>query len=189
MVKRKKFQKKIFSSPANKVVAMQNPMHQVRIEKVTLNIGCGDDRQKIERATKLLEMLTGQKPIVTLSRRRSTFGVAKGKPIGVKVTLRKKKAEEFFKKILQAFDNKVRLSQLDGEGNINFGIKEYIDLPGVKYSPEIGILGFGAAVTFERPGYRIKRRRIQRKKIPKKVRINKEEIVNYLKEKYGVQIV
>ncbi|MEM5797697.1 MAG: 50S ribosomal protein L5, partial [Candidatus Aenigmatarchaeota archaeon] len=94
----------------------ENPMRQIRIEKVTLNIGCGDDKQKIEKAQKLLEKITGSKPIITKSRKRSTFGVAKGKPLGVKVTLRKKKAEEFFNSVLKSVNNIVKSSQIDNGG-------------------------------------------------------------------------
>jgi large subunit ribosomal protein L5 len=163
-------------------------MEEIRIEKVTLNIGCGGDLQKIERAQKLLEKLTGQKPIITKSRRRSTFGIAKGKPVGVKVTLRKEKALNFLSLVLQAV-GKLKTSQFDNEGNLNIGIKEYIDLPGVKYLPEIGMLGFDVAVTLERPGFRIKRRKIKKKKIPSKVKIKKEEAIKWFKEKFGVSIV
>src|SRR3972149_2543680 len=107
----------------------ENSMRMIKIEKITLNVGCGDDKQKIERAQKLLEMLTERKPIITKSKRRSTFGVPKGKPIGVKVTLRKKSADVFFQKLLQFSENKIKLSQIDNDGNINIGIPEYIDLP------------------------------------------------------------
>jgi large subunit ribosomal protein L5 len=167
----------------------ENPMREIRIEKVTLNIGCAGDLQKIEKAKKLLQLLTNQKPVVTLSRRRSTFGIAKGKPVGVKVTLRKQRAEEFFKKVLQAFENRVKVSQIDSNGNISFGIAEYIELPGVKYLHEIGMLGLDVSVTLERPGYRVKKRRIKKSSIGKKHKINKEEVVNWLKEKYGVEVV
>lgn len=166
-----------------------NPMKQIRIEKVTLNVGCGGDLAKIEKAKKMLEKITGKKPVVTLSRKRSTFGIAKGKPVGVKVTLRKRDAYEFFKKVLEAIDKTIKKSQLDNDGNINIGIKEYIDLPGIKYDPSIGILGFDVAVTLERPGYRIKRRKVKKGKIGKRHKINKEEVVEWLKKEFGVNVV
>lgn len=165
----------------------ENPMREIRIEKVTLNVGCGADAAKLERAKKLLEYLTGRKPFVTKSKRRSTFGVAKGKPIGAKVTLRKQAAIEFFKKILSSLDNKLKSSQFDKDGNLNVGVKEYIDL-GYKYSHEIGMLGLDVAVTFARAGYRIAKRKIQRRKIPRKHRIKREEVMSWLKEKFGVTI-
>lgn len=165
-----------------------NPMREIRIEKVTLNVGCGDDKHKIEKAQKLLSMLTGRKPVITFSKKRSTFGVAKGKPIGVKVTLRKKPAEDFFKLVLQSVENKLRDSQIDADGNVNIGIKEYIDLPGVKYSHDIGMLGLGVSASLERRGFRIKRRRLQKRIIPKNHKLNKEEVAKWLKERYGVTV-
>lgn len=168
--------------------AQSNPMREIKIEKVTLNVGCGDDKQKIEKAQKLLSMLTGRKPVVTLSKKRSTFGVAKGKPIGVKVTLRKKPAEEFFKLVLQSVGNKLKDSQIDADGNVNIGMKEYIDLPGIKYSHDIGLLGLGISASLERKGFRIKRRRVQKRIIPKNHKLNKEEVSRWLKERYGVTV-
>jgi len=166
-----------------------NPMREIRIEKVVLNIGCGGDLQKIERAEKLLKKITGrEKVLITKSRKRSTFGIAKGKPIGVKVTLRKKDAEEFLKRAFSAIDNRLKASFFDEEGNFSFGIKEYIDLPGIKYDPSIGMLGLDVCVTLERPGFRIKRRKIQRRKIPKEHRISKEEAMEWVKKKFGVEI-
>ena len=100
----------------------ENPMRQIRIEKITLNIGCGDDKQKIEKAQSLLEKLTASKPVITKSKKRSTFGITKGKPLGVKVTLRKDKAEQFLNSVLKSVDNIVKNSQIDKEGNISFGI-------------------------------------------------------------------
>lgn len=163
-------------------------MREIKIDKVTLNVGCGDDAAKIEKGKMLLEYLTGQKPKVTTSKRRSTFGVTKHKPIGVMVTLRKNKAMEFFKSVLKSTENIVKMSQMDKDGNINFGIKDYIDLPDVKYQYAIGMMGLDVSVTLERLGYRIKRRRIQKRKIPKVHKINKEEVSNWLKEKFGVKV-
>lgn len=168
---------------------MENPMQELKIEKLTLNIGAGDDKQKIEKSVKLLEMLTGKKPVITKSKKRSTFGVAKGKPIGTMVTLRKKDAEEFLKKTFVAKENKISASQFDKDGNFSFGIKEYIDIPGVRYAHDIGMMGFDVAVTVERKGFRINKRRAKKAKIPRKQKINKEETAEWLKNKFGVEII
>lgn len=167
---------------------MQTPMKEIKIKKVVLNIGCAGDLQKIEKAKKLLEYLTERKPVVTLSRKRSTFGIARGKPVGVKVTLRKKKAEEFLKLALQAVGNKLNSSQFDFQGNFSVGIKEYIELPNVRYQHEIGMLGLDVGVALERYGFRVQRRRIQKRRIPTKHKINKDEAINWLKENFGVEI-
>lgn len=167
----------------------KNPMRTIRIEKVTLNIGCGTDEAKLEKARKLLEYLTGRKPLITKSKRRSTFGVAKAKPIGVKVTLRKEKTVEFLKRTLAAVENRLKVSQFDSEGNFSFGIKEYIDIPNAKYRHDIGMMGLDVSVTLERPGFRIKRRRIRKRKIPTKHKINKNEVMGWVKNNFGVEIV
>lgn len=168
---------------------MSNHMRDIRIDKVTLNIGCGDDKMKIEKAKKLLEMLTEKKAVITRSKRRSTFGMAKDKPIGVKVTLRKKQAEEFLSKSIDAVEKKIRMGQIDRDGNLNIGVKEYIELPGVKYSHEVGMFGLGVAVSLERPGFRIKHRRIQQRIIPKKHKLDREEVADWLSQRFGVKVV
>lgn len=166
-----------------------NFMREIKIEKICLNIGCGGDLEKIEKAERLLKKLTGrEKVLITKSRKRSTFGIAKGKPIGVKVTLRKKEAIEFLKKAFIAIDNKLKESNFDNEGNFSFGVKEYIDLPGIKYDPSIGIFGFDICVSLERAGFRIKRRRREKRKIPTKHKIKKEEAIEWIKKKFGVEI-
>lgn len=167
----------------------QSRMREIKIEKVTLNIGCGDDKVKIEKAKKLLEMLTGAKPTITKSKTRSTFGVPQDKPIGVKVTLRKKPAEDFLVKSIGAVEKRIRMGQIDNDGNLNIGIREYIDLPGIKYSHEVGMLGLGVSVSLERPGFRVKRRRIQKAIIPKSHKLDKEEVAGWLSQRFGVQIV
>jgi large subunit ribosomal protein L5 len=167
----------------------ENKMREIKIEKVTLNVGCGGDAEKIERAKILLEMLSGKKTVVTLSKRRSTFGVSKGKPIGVMVVLRGKAAEDFLKRALYALENKLSSSHFSNEGGFSFGIKEYIDIQGVKYSHQIGMLGLDVCVSLKRAGFRIKYRKRQKRKIPAKQKINKEEAMNWLREKYGVDIV
>ena len=71
--------------------------------------------------------------------------------------------------------NRLKASQFDNQGNVSFGIEEHIDIPGMRYDPDIGIFGMNVSVTFEKPGYRIKRRKIQRKKIPNKHQVTTEE--------------
>jgi large subunit ribosomal protein L5 len=164
-----------------------NKMREIRIEKVTVNVGCAGDLDKIERAKKMLEWLTGQKPVITYSKKRSTFGIAKGKPVGVKVTLRRKKAEEFLKKVLEAKKNTISASQIDN-GTFSIGVAEYIELPGVKYQHDIGSLGFDFCVTLERPGYRVKKRKFKKTKIGKKHIITREDVIAWLKER-GVNVV
>jgi large subunit ribosomal protein L5 len=114
--------------------------------------------------------------------------MAKGRPIGVKVTLRKQEAVEFLKRAFAAIDNKLPASCFDNTGNFSFGIKEYIDIPGMKFDPDIGIFGMDVCVTLERPGYRVKRKKLK-KKIGKKHRITPDEAREWVKNTFGVEIV
>ena len=166
----------------------ENPMRKIRIEKITLNMGCADDKDKLKRAEKLLQTITDQKPIITRTRKRTTFGMASKKPIGVKVTLRKKKAEKFLKNALASVDNELKENQIN-PGNLSIGIKEYIDLPNVEYDPNVGILGLDVCVTLERPGFKVKKRYIGKTNIGKKHKISKQETINWLKKFFEVRIV
>jgi large subunit ribosomal protein L5 len=162
---------------------------QIRIEKVVVNSGAGESGEKLQKAKKMIEMITGRKALLTKARKREqTFKIKKGEPIGVKVTLRKKAAEEFLKRAFAAVDNKIKESSFDGFGNFSFGIKEYLYIPGTKYDPSIGILGLDVCVSFSRPGFRVKYRKRKRSKIPLKHYPTKEECVKFLKEKFGVAI-
>lgn len=163
-------------------------MKKIRIEKVTLNIGVGKPGPELEKALKLLKLLSGEKPVETKTQKRiPTWGVRPGLSIGAKVTLRGKKAEELLQRLLDAVDFRLTKRKIDKEGNFAFGLKEYLDVPGMKYDMDLGIMGFEVAVTLSKPGSRVKLRRIRSRKIPKRHRITKEETVQFLKDKYGVK--
>src|SRR3989344_7271548 len=157
-----------------------NPMRDIRIEKVTLNIGSGKDQTRLEKSLILLNTIANATQIKTITNKRiQEWGLRPGLPIGSKLTLRKDKAVKMLPRLLEAVDNKLREKQFDGNGNIAFGIHEYIDIPGAKYDPKIGIMGLEVCVTLERPGYRIKRRRLLVRKIPMRHRISKQESIDF----------
>jgi large subunit ribosomal protein L5 len=166
-----------------------NKMKEIRVAKITLNIGAGKDQEVLKKGLKLLRNITGETPIQTITNKRlAAWGLRPGLPIGCKVTLRKEKAIEVLKNLLKAKENILKDSQFDENGNVSFGIHEYIDIPNIKYDPEIGIMGFEICVSLERAGYRIKRRRLQKKRIPVKHRINKQEAMDFMKDKFNVQV-
>lgn len=164
-------------------------MRTIRIEKITLNIGAGKDQNKLEKGLKLLKSLTAAEPIKTVTQKRIPgWGVRPGLPIGCKVTLRKKNAIEVLKRLLDAKSFVLEESQFDDNGSIAFGIKEYIDIKDAKYDPEIGIMGLEVCVTLERPGFRIKRRKLFKGKVGKKHKITKEEAIEFMKNEFNVKI-
>ena len=168
--------------------AKENPLREIKLAKITVNIGAGESGLKLEKSKKLLEKLTGKKVVTTITHDRTTFGMTKGRPIGVKTTLRGEDAKKFLKMAFQSGGNKLKPSQFDSTGSFSFGIAEYINLPGIKYDPEIGILGMDIAVTLERPGYRIKRRMFKTKKVGKKHQIKREEAIEFAKKEWGLKI-
>jgi large subunit ribosomal protein L5 len=168
----------------------ENVMRNIRIGKVVINVGVGKSGDPIERAAKVVEEITGQKPSNRLARDTiRDFGIHKGEPIAVMVTLRKKRAVEVLKKLLAAKNNQVKASSFDNFGNVSFGIREHIDIPGIRYKPEIGIWGMDVAIALERPGYRVSRRSKVPARIGKKHRITKEEAIAFFKDKLQVEVV
>lgn len=166
-----------------------NVMREPKLEKVVVNMGIGESGEKLEKAEKLLMELTDQKPVKTTAEKTNRdFGIRKGEPIGVKVTLRKEKADTFLKRALESVEKMLHSRNFDGKGNFAFGIREHIDLPGVKYDPKVGIFGMDVAVTLERSGFRIKRRKKERKTIHHKDYVSKEEAMSFVTQKYGVRI-
>ncbi len=164
-------------------------MRNIRIEKVTLNIGAGKDQTKLEKGIVLLNSITSTTPIKTVTNKRiQEWGLRPGLPIGCKITLRKEKATKLLPRLLEAVDNKLGERQFDNNGNIAFGIREYIEIPGVKYDPKIGIMGLQVCVTLERPGFRIKRRRILARKIPPRHRISKQEAIDFMSRQFSTVV-
>jgi large subunit ribosomal protein L5 len=165
-------------------------VREVRIGKVVLNIGVGRSGEAIERARRVLEELVDQKASFRNAKKSiRDFGVHKGEPIGMMVTLRGVKAENVLKLLLQSRENRIPSSTFDVFGNCSFGIKEHIEIPGVRYNPEIGIFGMNVSVVMERPGFRVARRTRARSAIGASHRVAKDEAISYFKEKLGTEIV
>ncbi len=168
---------------------MKNLMERVELEKITLNIGMGNVGEKLDRGVNLLKNITNAKPIKTVTNKRiPTWNIRPGLPIGCKVTLRGKKAKDLLKKLLHAVNNTISERQFDNKGNLSFGIKEYIEIPDVKYDVEIGVIGLEVAVTLKKPGYRVSRRRIRKNSISRSHIVTKEEAIEYLKKEFNIEV-
>jgi len=166
-----------------------NPMQAPRLEKLTLNMGAGGAGQPLENARTLIERLTGKKAVTTKAKKRSPeFHLRKGDEIGVKVTLRGKAAADFLGKALQTRDNELPAKSFDGNGNVAFGVKEYIDFPGAKYDPKLGMLGFDVCVSLRRPGANVARRRIAPRRLPRRHRVSAAEAAAFMEKNFGVKV-
>ncbi|WP_297478623.1 50S ribosomal protein L5, partial [Thermococcus sp.] len=114
--------------------------------------------------------------------------IRRGEPIAVKVTLRGKKAYKMLDRLLEAVDRRLSVGNFDEHGNFCFGIQEHINIPGVEYDPEIGIFGMDVCVTLERPGFRVAKRKRQRRKIPNRHKLTKEEGIVFAIEEFKVNV-
>lgn len=166
-----------------------NAMRTIKIEKVTLNIGAGKDQARLDKGLVLLNSITNRTPVKTITNKRiQEWGLRPGLPIGCKITLRKGHASGILPKLLEAVDNKLKNAQFDNNGNFAFGIHEYIEIPGVKYDPKIGIMGLEVCVTLERPGFRIKKRKIMQRKIPIRHRISRQDAIEFMSKNFKIGV-
>jgi len=167
-----------------------NVMRRIFISKVVVNMSLGVGGETLSKAKTVLETLTGQKPVDVIAKATNRdFGLRKGEPMGCKVTLRGQKAIDFVKRALDVKDFKLPRRSVDHAGNVSFGISEHIQIPGVKYDPNLGIFGMDVCICTERPGFRIKRRRRCRHRIPRRHRITREETMELLSRELGVEFV
>ncbi len=167
---------------------MSDKMREIRIEKVTLNMCMGPHPEQVAKAVMLLEIITKRKAVQTKAKKKiPTWDLRPGLAIGAKITIRGKDCVELLKKLLEAVESKIKKTSLT-ENGFSFGIKEYIDIPGVKYDPKIGMLGLDVCVTLERPGFRVKRRKLYRQAIGKSHTIKAEDIISFAEGKLGVTV-
>jgi len=163
---------------------IENPMRKIKIEKVVLSIGAKGE--ELEKGVRLLKIITGKKPAKMKSKKRiPALEVRPGLEIGVVVTIRKN-AEDLLKRMLAAIDNSLKRKQVV-ENQFSFGISEYIDIPGMEFQRDIGIMGLDVTVVLKRTGRRIRMKKIKRGKVSKKQSISKEEIIKFMEEKFNTE--
>jgi len=166
-----------------------NVMLTPRIDKVVVHVGVGESGQRLANAETILKAITHHDPVRSIAKKTlPNFGIKKREPIGAKLTLRGKAAEDFLAVALKAAGNTLKRSQFDLQGNFSFGIEEHTDFPGMRYDPEIGIFGMDVSVALKRPGYRIAKRRVAQRKLPARQRLGKEDTIAYVQKKFGVAI-
>jgi large subunit ribosomal protein L5 len=167
----------------------ENKMRRIMVSKVTVNMGVGPEPAEMKTGQKIIEKITECKAVQTKCKvRQPKWGIRPGLPIGLKVTLRGQKAIEFLKRAMAAKGNVLKRKSFDNQGNFGFGIHEYIDMPGVKYDPTLGVKGFDVLVTLERPGFRIKRRKIKCSKVGRIHTIPVQDAVDFMQKNFGAVI-
>jgi large subunit ribosomal protein L5 len=163
-----------------------NPIRTIKIEKVILSVG--GTGENLDKGFRLLKIITGRNPMKRISRKRiPALGVRPKLEVGAMITIRKD-IDTILKRTLTAAGNKLRRRQID-KNNFSFGVKEYIEVPGMEYQRDIGIMGFDVTVVFKRPGYRVKLRKVKTGKVPARQSISREEIIKFMEENYKTDFV
>lgn len=166
-----------------------HPMRVISVGKVVLNIGVGKSGEVLERAKQVLAEISSQRPSTRTAKKTiRDFGIHRGEPIGICMTLRGERADAAIRRLLEAKDRKLPGSAFDAFGNCSFGIREHIEIPGAKYKPEIGIFGLNVSVVLERPGYRVARRKRAPSAVGPRQRVARNEAIAYFQERFGVQV-
>ncbi|XP_073462182.1 large ribosomal subunit protein uL5-like [Aquarana catesbeiana] len=162
----------------------ENPMHDLRIRKLCLNICVGESGDRLTRVAKVLEQLTGQTPVFSKARYTvRSFGIRRNEKIAVHCTVRGVQAEEILEKGLKVREYALRKNNFSETGNFGFGIQEHIDL-GIKYDPSIGTYGLDFYVVLGRPGFSIADKKRKTGVIGAKHRIGKEKAMCWFQQKY-----
>lgn len=168
---------------------MTNPMREIVLDKVVVNIGIGSNDQLFQNSKMLISKLTGRNAVATKARKRDpSLNIKRGQVIGAMVTLRKGAASDMLKRALDANNNTLKERSII-DNSLSFGIKEYIDFAGVKYDPKIGMMGMNINANFSRKGKRVEmRRRMRGKEDHEHRRVSREEITQFMEKNFGVKI-
>jgi large subunit ribosomal protein L5 len=140
-----------------KSLGLENPMQVPKITRITVNMGVGEavaDKKAMDGAVGDLTALTGQKPLVTKSRKAiASFKLRAGVPVGAKVTLRGERMYEFLDRLINVAMPRIRdfrgvsARSFDGRGNYSFGVKEQIIFPEIAYDKIDAIRGMDIVIT------------------------------------------
>jgi large subunit ribosomal protein L5 len=144
-------------SELQKSLGLENQMQVPKITRITVNMGVGEavaDKKAMDGAVGDLTALTGQKPLITKSRKSiASFKLREGVPVGAKVTLRGARMYEFLDRLVTVAMPRIRdfrgvsARSFDGRGNYTFGVKEQIIFPEIAYDKIDAIRGMDITIT------------------------------------------
>ena len=167
--------------------SVSHEMREPTLEKVVVHMGVGQGGEPLADAEEIIEEITDQQSVRTTSKRTiAEFGIRKGDPIGVKVTLRDENASAFLETALDIVD--ISASQFDDTGNLSFGIEDHTDFPSQEYDPNTGIYGLDVTMTIVRPGYRVAKRDKGTRSIPSNHRMTAEDAAAFLETNFDVEV-
>ena len=157
MARLEEYYKETIAPALKEELGLDNAMQIPRITKITLNMGVGDavaNKKVIEFATNDMELISGQKPVVTYARKSiAGFKIRDGWPFGCKVTLRRERMYEFLDRLVSIAIPRIRdfrglpAKSFDGRGNYSMGLKEQIVFPEIDYEKVDTIRGLDITIT------------------------------------------